>query len=221
MFREIELKEQAELLGNIVEKLSALTLKIREAFVHHQSSLFEAIEKQQLELNEEIAFLATKVDEQVVGLSLKEKEPAFRYEHILTHLQMTGKLLKQLAEVLVSQKRDGGLILDRDVDQIVMLLEHQEDVLRSIGGIVRSGDGERLRGLSDECRELALSCHKFKTSYESCLREGSCPSASAPLLLIILGRFQDIIRHELETLILLAKWNWDRVTGGLGEKRTG
>lgn len=211
MFKKIELYDQAEELGDIIGKLAAMAMSMREAFVHQQSRFLEDVDSQCLELSEEIAFDAAMADEQAFGKSLDYKEPLFRYEDILTHLQMIDKSLKQVADALRTQMRDGILFTDMEVEQINMLMERQERILNAIAEIVRNSDDERLKEVNNECREVADSCIKFATSYESRLVEGLCTPESAPILLTILSRIQTLVRNEVETLKLLSRWMWDRV----------
>ncbi|MBC7963235.1 MAG: hypothetical protein H7Y05_09855 [Steroidobacteraceae bacterium] len=221
MFKEIELSEQAEQLGVIIEMLAAIAVTIREAFVHQQSRSLEDIENQYLDLNEEIAFDVVMADDLVIGKSLDDKETIFRYQKILTHLQMIDKSLKLLADALRKQMKDRILFSNKEVEQIIMLLERQENILRTLAGIVRNGEGERLDEVSYECSELAGSCLKFATSYESCLVEGLCTTESAPILLMILSRIQTLVHNEVETVRLLARWIWDRVADGPLENPAG
>lgn len=221
MFKEIELSEQAEQLGEIIEMLAAIAVTIREAFVHQQSRSLEDVDIQYLDLNEEIAFDAAMADERMIGKPLDDKEPIFRYQKILTHLQMIDKSLKLLADALQKQMKDRILFSDKEVDQIIMLLERQGNILRTLAGIVRNGDGECLKDVSNECRELASTCLKFATSYESRLVEGLCTPESAPILLMILSRIQTLVHNEVETVRLLARWIWDRVAAGPLENPAG
>lgn len=213
MFEKIELNYQPEELGDIIEKLAAMAVSMREAFVHQQSRFLEDVDNQYLELNEEIAFDAAMADEQTFGKSLDYKETIFRYEEILTHLQMIDKSLKQVADALRTQMGDGVLFTDREVEQINMLMGRQESILHAIAEIVRNGDDERLKEVNNECREVADSCLKFSSSYESRLVEGLCAPESAPILLTILNRIQTLVRNEVETLKLLSRWMWDRAVG--------
>lgn len=221
MFKEIESNEQAEQLGDIIEMLAVIAVSMREAFVHQQSRPLEDVTNQYLELNEEIAFDAVMADEQTFGKALYYKEPIFRYEDILSHLQMIDKSLKQVADALRNQMRDGVLFTDMEIEQINMLMGRQESILHAIAEIVRNGDGKRLKEVNNECRELADSCLKFATSYESRLVEGLCTPESAPILLTILSRIQTLVRNEVETLKLLSRWIWDRVAVGPVEQRAG
>lgn len=221
MFKEIEFSEQAEQLGDIIEMLAAIAVTMRKAFVHQQSRSLEDIDNQSLDLNEEIAFDAAMADELMIGRPLGDREPLFRYENILTHLQMVDKSLKLLADTLRNQMKEGILLSDREVDQISMLLERQGNILITLSGIVRNGEGERLEEVGDKCRELAGSCLKFATSYESRLVEGSCTPESAPILIAILDRVQTLVHNEVETLRLLARWICDRIAVGPGEERAG
>jgi len=221
MFKEIELNDQAEELGDIIEKLAAMVVSMREAFVHQQSRFLEDVDNQYLELNEEIAFDAAMADEQTFGKSLYDKEPVFRYEDILTHLQMIDKSLKQVADALRTQMSDGVLFTDLEVEQINKLMGRQEIILHAIAEIVRNGDDERLKEVNNECRNVADSCLKFSTSYESRLVEGLCSPESAPILLTILSRIQTLVRNEVDTLKLLSRWIWDRVVGSTAEEPAG
>ena len=205
MFKDIKLNEQAEQLGDIIEMLAVIVVNMREAFVHQQSRFLEDVDNQCLELNEEIAFDAELADEQTFGKSLDYKEPVFRYEVILTHLQMIDKSLKEVADALQTQMRDGVLFSDMEIQQINMLMKRQERILHAIAGIVRNCDDKRLKEVSNECRELADSCLKIATSYESCLVEGLCAPESAPILLKILSRVQTLVRNEGETLRVLSR----------------
>jgi len=221
MFKDIKLNEQAEQLGDIFEMLAVIAVSMREAFVHQQSRFLENIDNQCMELNEEIAFDAAMADEQTFGKSLDYKEPVFRYEDILTHLQMIDKSLKELADALRTQMRYGILFSDMEIQQINMLMERQERIFRAIAEIVRNGDNKRLKEVNNECRELADSCLKFATSYESRLVEGLCTPESAPILLTILSRVQTLVRNEVETLRMLSRWIWDRVIGCTNENPPG
>jgi len=213
MLKDIKLNEQAEQLGKIFEMLAVIAENIRGAFVHHQSRLLENIDKQCLELNEEIAFDVALADEQTFGKSIDYKEPVFRYEGILTHMQMIDKSLKEVASALRTQMRNSTLFSDMEIEQINMLMERQEGILHAIAELVRNGDDNRLKEINNECRKLADSCLKFTTSCESHLVEGLCTPESAPMLLTIISRIQTLVRNEVGTLKLLSRWIWDRVAG--------
>lgn len=221
MFKEIKLNEQAEQLSDIIEMLAVIAVSMREAFVHQQSRSLEDVDNQCLELNEEIAFDAAMADEQTFGKTLDYKEPVFRYEDILMHLQMIDNSLKRLADALRNQIREDVLFTDKEVEQINMLMGRQESILHAIAEIVRNGDGERLKEVNNECRVLADSCLKFATSYESRLVEGLCTPDSAPILLTIFSRIQTLVHNEVETLRLLSRWIWDRVAGCTSENPAG
>ena len=126
---------------------------------------------------------------------------------------MIDKSLKELADALRTQMRYGILFSDMEIQQINMLMERQERIFRAIAEIVRNGDNKRLKEVNNECRELADSCLKFATSYESRLVEGLCTPESAPMLLTIISRIQTLVRNEVGTLKLLSRWIWDRVAG--------
>lgn len=213
MLKDIKLNEQAEQLGDIFEMLAVIAESMRGAFVHQQSRLLENIDSQCLELNEEIAFDVALADEQTFGKSLVYKEPVFRYEGILTHMQMVDKSLKEVAGALRTQMRNSVLFSNMEIEQINMLMERQERILHAIAELVRNGDDNRLKEINNECRKLADSCLKFTKSCESRLVEGFCTPESAPMMLTIISRIQTLVRNEVETLKLLSRWIWDRVAG--------
>lgn len=217
MFKDMELIKQGEQLGDIINMLAAMTTGMREAFVRQQSRSFENIDTRYRDLNEEIAFDAAMADEQMRGKPLGEREPIFRYENILTQLQLVDRSLKLLADALKKQVGDGVLLTDKETEQIIMLLDRQENILRVLAEVVLTSDGERLKKVSDECSELAGACRNFATSYESRLVEGLCFPESAPVLLTILNRIQAVVHNEVETLRLLARWFWNHVAVGPGE----
>ncbi|MFA7403976.1 MAG: hypothetical protein WC007_08280 [Pelobacteraceae bacterium] len=221
MFKKIELYDQAEELGDIIEKLAAIAASMREAFAHQQSRFLEDVDNQYLELNEEIAFDAVMAEEQTFGKPLYYKEPIFRYEDILTHLQMIDKTLKQVADALRNQMRDGILFTGMEAEEINMLMERQESILHAIAEVVRNCDDNHLKEVNNECRAVADSCLKFATSCESPLVEGLCTPESAPTLLTILSRMQTLARNEVETLKLLSAWIWDRVVNGTSVNTAG
>lgn len=221
MFKEITSGKQVEKLGDIIDMLAAIAVTMREAFVHQQSRFLDDGDKLYLDLNEEIAFEAAMVDERMIGKTLDEREPLFRYENILTHLQRVDKSLRRVADALRYQMKQGVLLFDKETDRIVMLLECQENILRTLSGVVRNGDGERLKEVADECRELAGACLKFATICESRMVDGLCTPESAPVLITILDRLQTVARNEAETLKLLAGWIWNRISAGAEEQRIG
>lgn len=221
MFKEIEFSEQGEQLGNIIEMLAAIAAGVRSSFVHQQSRSLDEAESRYLDVNEEIAFDSAMVDELMIGKPIHDREPEIRYQKILAHLQMIDKSLKLLADVLRIQMKDGILLFDREMDQITMLLERQENMLRALAEVVRKGDGERLQEMWGEFRDLARSSLTFAAAYESRLEEGASLPRSAPIFLTFVERLQALVHKEVETVMLLSRWIRDRVTDGREDKHAG
>lgn len=221
MFKEIEFSEQGEQLGNIIEMLAAIAASVRNSFVHQQSRSLDEAESGYLDVNEEIAFDSAMVDELMIGKPLDDREPEIRYQKILAHLQMMDKSLKLLADVLRIQMKDGILLFDREMDQITMLLERQENMLRALAEVVRKGDGERLQEMWGEFRDLARSSLTFAAAYESRLAEGAGLARSAPVFLTFVERLQTLVHNEVETVMLLSRWIRDRITDDREEKHAG
>lgn len=221
MFKEIKYSEQGEQLGNIIEMLAAIAASVRNSFVHQQSRSLDEADSRYLDLNEEIAFDSAMVDELMIGKPLDDREPEIRYQKILAHLQMMDKSLKLLADVLRIQMKDGILLFDREMDQITMLLERQENMLRALAEVVRKCDGERLKEMWDEFRDLARSSLTFAAAYESRLAEGASLPRSAPIFLTFVERLQTLVHNEVETVMLLSRWMWDRITDDRDEKHAG
>ena len=204
MFKDMELSEQGEELGDIIKVLAALTADMKVAFVRQQSGSFESMDTRYQDLNEEIAFDAAMADERMIGKPLGEREPIFRYENILTQLQLVDKSLKLLADALKKQIGDGVLLADKETEQIIMLLNRQENILHALAEVVLTSDCERLKKVSDECSELAGSCRTIATAYESRLVEDLYFPESPPVLLTILNRIQEVVHNEVETIKHLA-----------------
>lgn len=221
MFKEMEYSEQGEQLGNIIEMLAAIAASVRSSFVHQQSRTLDEAESRYLDLNEEIAFDSAMVDELMIGKPLDDREPEIRYQKILAHLQMMDKSLKLLADLLRIQMKDGGLLFDREMDQIAMLLERQENMLRALAEVVRKCDGERLKEMWGEFRDLAGSSLTFAVAYESRLAEGASLPRSAPIFLTFVERLQTLVHNEVETVMLLSRWVRDRISDDRDEKHAG
>lgn len=221
MFKEIKYSEQGEQLGNIIEMLAAIAASVRNSFVHQQSRSLDEADSRYLDLNEEIAFDSAMVDELMIGKPLDDREPEIRYQKILAHLQMMDKSLKLLADVLRIQMKDGILLFDREMDQITMLLERQENMLRALAEAVRNGDGERLQEMWSEFRDLARSSLTFAAAYESRLAEGAGLPRSAPIFLTFVERVQTLVHNEVETVMLLSRWIRNRISDGRDEKHAG
>lgn len=221
MFKKIEFSEQGEQLGNIIEMLAAIAASVRKSFVHQQSRSLDEADSRYLDLNEEIAFDSAMVDELMIGKPLDDREPEIRYQKILAHLQMIDKSLKLLADVLRIQMKDGALLFDREMDQITMLLERQENMLRALAGVVRKGDGERLKEVWGEFRDLDCSSLTIAAAYESRLAEGASLPRAAPVFLTFVERLQTLVHNEVETVMLLSRWIRDRITDDREEKHAG
>jgi len=219
MFKNIEFSEHAGQLGDIIEMLAAIVVNMKEAFMHQQSRSLEGLDKQYMDLNEEIAFDATIADELMIGKSLDDKEPIFRYQKILTHLQTIDNSLHLLADVFKKQIKEQVLLTDKDIQQVTMMLERQENILRALAVAVRDVDRNRLNTANRECHEISNSCINFATTYESRLVEGLCTPRSAPILLNVFDRLQTLVHNELETVKLLSRWIWDCVAMGSEEYR--
>jgi hypothetical protein len=216
MLKEITTSEQAEELGEVIEKLAVSVGTMREAFSRQQNRMLEDVEKWCLELSEEMAFDATIADELMFGKPLGEREPLLSFQNILTHLQIVDKSLKLLTDALRSQMKEGVLLSDKEMDAVIMLLERQEQVLRTLAEVVRSEEDEGLNAVDRVCSKLSECCRTIATSYETRLVEGLCAPASAPIFLTILDRVQAVVHNEVETLKLLARWFWDHVGGDTG-----
>lgn len=221
MVKETGFSEQGEQLGNIIEMLATIATSVRKSFVHQQSRSLDEADSRYLDLNEEIAFDSAMVDELMIGKPLDDREPEIRYQKILAHLQMMDKSLKLLADVLRFQMKDGGLLFDREMDQIAMLLERQENMLHTLAEVVRKGDGERLQEMWGEFRDLAGSSLTFAAAYESRLAEGANIPQSAPIFLTFVERLQNLVHNEVETVRLLSRWIRDRITADREEKHAG
>lgn len=209
----MKLNRESDVLVGIIEMFAALVVTIRESFIHQHIGSLDGIDKQFLDLNEEIAFDAVMADEVMIGKALNDREPLIHYRNVLTHLQMVEKSLKLLTEMLRRQMEESVLLSEKEVRQIVRLLDYQGKILEALAGIVRNGDTERLKEVHGECREVVESCLEMATSYESRLVEGLCTPESARILLAILGRIQSLAHDEVETVGLLARWIWDHAAG--------
>lgn len=207
MLTETEFHEQAEQLGFIIDRLSAMVGTISNAFVHQQSAPLDDVEKQHQNLVEEIAFAAAKADERMVGKPLAARKPFLRYQSILLHLKMIAEAFAGLAEAPRKQISEGIPFSDKATGQTNFLFERQELILRTLAEMIRTGNGELLTEAGNACRELARSCLQFANGHEERLVEGLCLPAAAPIFLAVLDRTQTAIHHELETVCLLDSWS--------------
>ncbi len=221
MIKEIEFSEHVGQLGDIIEMLLKIVVSMREAFVHQQYRALENIDKQCLDLNEEIAFDAAIADELMLGKPLDDKEPIFRFQNVLYHLQTIDKSLQLLAGELGNQMKEQILLTDKEWKRVTVLLEQQENILRTLAGAVWDGDRNRLNSANSECHEMSNSCLNFASTYESRLVEGLCAPQSAPILLNIFERLQTLVQNELETVKLLSRLIWDFVGTGSEEYHAG
>lgn len=206
MNREYDKREQTDQLVAILDRLAEMFEKTRSVFIHQQAEPLEPLRQKRQDLIEEIAFAGAQADERMFGLALRSRRRYYRYQSILTHLDMVAAAIAGLAEVLLMQIKGGIPFSDKAVDQISLLLEYQETILGSLAESVRSGVREPLRQVISLCRELCRCCLRFGTSHETRLVEGLCLPKAAPLFLSILDRMQTLAHHEVETVKLLSRW---------------
>lgn len=221
MFKAMEFSEQGEQMGNIIEMLAEVAAGVRKSFEHQQSCSLDEVDSRYLDLSEEIAFDSAMIDELMIGKQLEDKVPKIRYQKMLAHLQAIDNSLKLLADVLRIQMKDGILLFDREMDQIAMLLERQEKMLRILAEVVRKGDGKLLKKIWSEFRNLASASLTFAATYESRLAEGLCIPQSAPIFLTFVERLQTLVHNEVEAVRLMSRWIWVRITVDREEKRVG
>jgi Na+/phosphate symporter len=177
----------------------------RDAFNRHSGTSLEQIKTLHEELaqkirgtEEELGILAGKV-------SGEQRASLMRLQSILTHLQMMGDNLAELATPIGRKMKEGILFSDKAVSQANQLFDHLTGVLRSILDILKTDNDFLKRYVLEEGQRLTQACNDFATEHEARLIEGVCLPQAAPLFLALLDGMRTMGQRAVNIAEILSQ----------------
>lgn len=194
--------EQTKELGTMVSRVAAMSGTVRESLTGRKSLTGGDLVKEANDLIEEIAFTLAREDEEMFGEPIESRRPVFRYQGILTHLQIVAATMASLVDEQQKRFRDGISLSGNALDHTDLLFTHQEMILCTLKEAIRSGDRAHLRAVCRACQELTHFCRQWAAEHER--RRASDPGAS--LFLKTLELLHELVRHEREIVKLLVRW---------------
>ena len=192
--------EQAKELGTMVSRVAAMSGTVREALTGRSLTGGDLVQEAN-DLIEEIAFTLARKDEEMFGEPIESRRPVFRYQGILTHLQIVAATMASLVEEQQKRVRDGIALSGNALDHTDLLFTHQEMILCTLKEAIRSGERAHLRAVCRACRELSHFSRQWAAEQE---RRNSEPGAS--LFLKTLELLRELVYHEREIVKLLVRW---------------
>lgn len=204
MAEEQVIKDQAAVIGPVVDKLITMMGAARDAFNRHSRASLEELKNLQEGLAQEIS-KATKQATPPARISEAEKAAVLRIQSILHHLQLISENIGALADPIQKKIKDGILFSDKAVSQTNYLFDHHTGMLRSVLDILKTSNEFLKKYIAQEGRNLIQSCSDFATEHEARMIEGLCLPQAAPIFLTILDRMRAIGQHEVNIAGVLAK----------------
>jgi Na+/phosphate symporter len=128
-----------------------------------------------------------------------------RLQGVLTHLELMGAHLHDLAEHLRRKIRIGAIFLDKDVIFLNNLFSRQTGLLRTLVDVMKR-DNQLLRTyLRDESSRLIEDCFSVREHHELQMMDSHVHPEGWGLFIGMLEQMQAISKHLLETLKFLEK----------------
>jgi len=141
----------------------------------------------------------------VAKASGAQRAALIRLQSVLTHLQMMGDNLAELANPIGKKMKEGILFSDKAVSQANQLFNHLSGIFRSILDILKT-DNQFLKGyVLEEGQRLTQDCNDFATEHEARLIEGVCLPQAAPLFLAMLDGMRTMAQRAMNIAKILSQ----------------
>ena len=193
--------EQTKELGTMVSRVAAISGTVRETLAGRKTLTGGDLVQEANNVIEEIAFTLAREDEEMFGEPIESRRPVFRYQGILTHLQIVAATMASLVDEQQKRLRDGISLSGNAQDHADLLFTHQEMILCTLKEAIRSGDRAHLRAVCRACQELTHFSRQWAAEQE---RLNSEPGSS--LFLKTLELLHELLYHEREIVKLLVRW---------------
>lgn len=191
-------KGQIEVFVPILNDFTEMILSLRNAFNRQNESYLKETRNLQSQLEKDLS----RVRKVVKTLST-DKTTVVRLQSILSHMEMIGDAISELAEPLAKQIREGILFSNKGVMQTNFLFDHEAGLLRSLADIFVTENPVLEDYVVEKIDEISKRCIDFATDHEARLIEGLCTSHAAPVFLSILDGIRTISHHQHEIVNLL------------------
>ncbi|MBM4294655.1 MAG: hypothetical protein FJ126_07110 [Deltaproteobacteria bacterium] len=198
------IKDQAELIGPVVDNLRRMMGAARSAFNRHSRASLEEIKSHQAALAQDLD-KATKQATSTARVSEAEKSAVLRVQSVLNHLQLIGDNIGGLSDPIQKKIKDSILFSDKAVFQTNYLFDFHTGMFRSILDILTTDNAFLKKYMAQEAHNLIQACSNFATEHEDRMIEGLCLPQAAPIFLTILDRMRAIGQHEVDIASILAK----------------
>lgn len=175
-----------EKFNPVFAKLLDMVGAARDAFNRHSGTSLEQLKHLHEELAPEIKGLEEELQTLVGKGSGEQRASLIRLQSVLTHVQMMGDNLVELATPIGRKMQEGILFSDKAVSQANQLFDHLTGILRSILDILKTDNDLLKRYVLEEGQRLTQDCNDFATEHEARLIEGVCQPQAAPLFLGLL-----------------------------------
>lgn len=199
--QELAVREKFNpVFANLIDMVGAA----RDGFNRHSSTSLEQLRKLHEELapkikglEEELGILAEKV-------SPEQRATLIRLQSVLTHVQLMGDNLVELASPIGRKMKEGILFSDKAVSQANQLFDHLTGILRSILDILKTDNDFLKRYVLEEGQRLTQDCNDFATEHEARLIEGVCLPQAAPLFLALLDGMRTMAQRGVNIARILS-----------------
>jgi len=158
----------------------------RDAFNRHSGTSLEQLKNLHGELARKIKALEEELTILVGKVSGDQRAALIRLQSVLTHLQMMGDNLLELAQPIGRKMKEGILFSDKAVSQANQLFDRLTGILRSILDTLKTDNDFLKSYVLEEGQRLTQDCNDFATEHEARLIEGLCLPQAAPLFLALL-----------------------------------
>ena len=175
-----------EKFNPIFAKLLDMVGAARDAFNRHSSTSLEQLKNLHGELAQKIKDTEEELGTLVGKASGNQRASLIRLQSVLTHLQMMGDNLLELATPIGRKMKEGILFSDKAVSQANQLFDRLTGILRSILDTLKTDNDFLKSYVLEEGQRLTQDCNDFATEHEARLIEGLCLPQAAPLFLALL-----------------------------------
>ncbi|MBM4273298.1 MAG: hypothetical protein FJ134_02395 [Deltaproteobacteria bacterium] len=197
-------KDQAAVIGPVVDMLRGMLGAARAAFNRHSYASLEELKSHQAALSQEFSRV-TKQLTPSAQLSGEERASLLRLQSILHQLQLISENIGGLADPIQRKIKDGILFSDKAVTQTNFLFSLHAGMLRSVLDTLTTDNDFLKKYMAQEGENLIKACSDFATEHEDRMIEGLCLPQAAPIFLTILDRMRAIGQHEVDIAGILTK----------------